>query len=100
TAVPPVRFGSDIRRPSLPRASDGGTPAKLRRLGSRGGIEGLAPGRHVAQQLRHLELLAVRLGQLVALGDELLDADLVDQADGTTGLRREAETHDRADVAV
>src|SRR5581483_4104113 len=70
------------------------------RLRRRLAVEAPALCRHVAQELRHLELPAVLLRELVALGDELRDADLVDQADGAAGLRREAQPHDRADVAV
>src|SRR5260221_1001500 len=73
---------------------------RSRRLGGRLAVEALAVGGHVAQELGHRELGAVLLGELIALGDEGLDADLVDQADGAAGLRREAKPHDRADIAV
>ena len=64
------------------------------------GVKALALGGHVTQQLGHLELRAVFLREVVAFGDELPDADLVDQADRAAGLGREAQAHDRADVAV
>src|SRR5690242_17134407 len=63
-------------------------------------VEAFAPRGHVAKELRHLELLAILARELVALGHELPHADLVDQADRPAGLRREAQAHDRADVAV
>src|SRR5690242_17456703 len=63
-------------------------------------VEALAVGGHISQQLRYLELRPVLLRQGVALRNEPLHADLVDQADRPTGLRRETQPHDRAYVAV
>src|SRR5436190_5393904 len=88
-----------FRRDKAPRLRSG-RRRTLRRLGGPRAVEARALRGHVAQQLRHLELLAVLLRQIVALGDEGLHPDLVDQADRPAGLRREAQPHDRADIAV
>jgi len=53
-------------------------------------VEALALGGHVAQELGPRTAGHIS-GEVVAFGDELLDADLVDQADRTAGLRRETQ---------
>ena len=99
-----VNFGVPGKLATAPglalRPYPGAFPEVLlcRRL--RRGVEGFALRRHVAEQLRRGETLAVFLREGFAFRDELRDANGIDEADRAARIGREAEAHDAADVAV
>src|SRR5690349_20339977 len=78
TSSPLLALTSHDKAPRLRSGRRRRAFALRRRLVGCLAVEALALGRHVAQQLGHLDLRPVLLGELIALRDELFYADLVD----------------------